>query len=58
MAMPRQAGGDDCALRELQGREEGGGGIPLRIMRHGPTPALLEGQVGLGSIEGLNQTLP
>ena len=41
--MPRQTGGEDGALRDIEGGEERGGAMALVIVGHRPTPALLHG---------------
>lgn len=41
--MPRQTGGEDGALRDIEGGEERGGAMALVVVCHRPTPALLHG---------------
>ena len=41
--MPRQAGGEEGALRDIEGGEERGGAMALVVVGHRATPALLHG---------------
>ena len=52
--MARQAGGDDGALRDIQGGKERGGAMALIIVRHRAAATGLERQAGLGAIQGLD----
>jgi hypothetical protein len=45
------------ALRQFQGREQGGGPVALVVVGYGPAAPLLQGQAGLGTIQGLNLAL-
>jgi len=52
--MPRQAGGEDGALRDMEGGEARGGSMALVIVRHRAAATGLEGQVGLRAIQRLD----
>ncbi len=54
MPMARQARGDDRALRDMQGGKEGGGAMPLVIVRHRAAAPRLQGQARLRAIQGLD----
>ena len=57
VAMAREARGDDFPFRDIQCGKQGGGAMPLIVMRHGPTAALLQREPRLRAIKGLNVTL-
>jgi hypothetical protein len=48
---------NDAAVQHVQGREQGGGAVPLVVMRHRATAPTLERQAGLGAIECLDLAL-
>jgi len=52
--MARPAGGDDRAFGNIQGGKEHGGAMPLVVVRHRAAATVLEGQAGLGAIQGLD----
>ena len=54
VTMAWQARGDDRALRDMQGGKEGGGAMPLVIVRHRAAAPRLQGQARLRAIQGLD----
>ncbi len=57
MAVALHAAADDLALKHIEGGEQGGRAVALVIMGHGPGSPLLEGQAGLGAVQGLDLRL-
>ena len=55
--MARHAHTDHVAGQRAQRREEGGGAIPLIVVRHRTGPPLLDRQPRLGPVECLNLAL-
>ena len=45
------------AVEDIQGREQGGGAVPLVVVGHGGAFAQLQRQAGLGAVEGLDLAL-
>src|SRR5436309_9529818 len=56
VAVTRYTIGDDFASQYIQSRKQGRGPVPLVIMGQGSTTSLLQGETGLGSLQGLNLT--
>jgi len=54
MPMARQAVSNHLAVEHTEGGKQGGRPMADIIMRHGSTAALLQGQTGLGSVQGLD----
>jgi hypothetical protein len=54
VAMALHATADDAAVEHAEGGEQGGGAVPLIIVGHGLAAAWLQGQPGLGTVEGLD----
>ena len=52
MPMPRKALADHPTLQNVQGGEQGRRSVALVIVRQGPATPLLQGQTGLGAIQG------
>ena len=57
MAVPGHAFMDDMACGDVEGCEEGGGAVPLVVVRHGAGSALLEWEAGLGAVQSLDLAL-
>ena len=55
MAVPGHAFMDDMACGDVEGCEEGGGAVPLVVVRHGAGSALLEWEAGLGAVQSLDR---
>src|SRR5437763_7538486 len=51
------AAADHLSVEHVERREQGGGAIALVIVRHGASPALLQRQARLGSVERLDLAL-
>ena len=54
MAVTLHAAADDGAVEHAEGGEQGGGAVPLVIMRHGLAASGFDRQPGLGAIERLD----
>ena len=57
VAVSRRAGGDEPAVGQVEGCEEGCGAIALVVMGHGPAASSLQREAGLCSVQGLDLTL-
>ena len=54
MAVALHAAADDGAVEHAEGGKQGGGAVPLIIVRHGLTTPRLDRQPGLGAIQRLD----
>src|SRR6266478_5763109 len=54
MAMALHTATDDLAFQDVERGKQGGGAMPLVVMRHCRATALLDGQAGLGAVERLD----
>ena len=57
MPVPGHAFMDDMACGDVEGCEQGGGAVPLVVVRHGAGSALLEREAGLGAVQSLDLAL-
>ena len=55
--MARQATTDDLAIEDIEGGKQGGGSVPLVIMRLAFRPSRPQGQKGSGSVQRLDLAL-
>jgi hypothetical protein len=57
MPVAPHAAADDFAFQHVEGGEQGGRAMSHVVVGHGPGPALLQGQIWLGAIQGLDLRL-